>query len=73
MSFVPSPPPEMISDWEQYSEQQEVDPEMVRHNTAQAERMVSHMRTIDLSPKEPIATDEATEAHDCEIDRLLPG
>lgn len=55
---------EMISDWEQYSEQQEVDPETVRRNTVQAERMVSHMRTVDLSPQAPIATDEATEAHD---------
>ncbi|XP_076129263.1 laminin subunit alpha-4 [Alosa pseudoharengus] len=55
---------EMISDWEQYSEQQEVDPETARRNTIQAERMVSQMREIDLSPKEPIATDEATEAHD---------
>ena len=56
----------MISDWEQYREQQEVDPETAKQNTAHAERMVSRMRTVDLSTREPIATDEATEAHECE-------
>ncbi|XP_012676862.2 laminin subunit alpha-4 [Clupea harengus] len=54
----------MISDWEQYREQQEVDPETAKQNTAHAERMVSRMRTVDLSTREPIATDEATEAHE---------
>ncbi|XP_069017816.1 LOW QUALITY PROTEIN: laminin subunit alpha-4 [Embiotoca jacksoni] len=55
---------EMIHDWELYSVQQEVDPEVVRQNTEAAHEMVSWMRTLDLSPREPTATDESTEAHD---------
>lgn len=57
---------EMIHDWELYSVQQDVDPEVVRRNTEVAQGMVTWMRTLDLSPREPIATDESTEAHDCE-------
>lgn len=56
----------MIQDWELYSVQQDVDPEVVRRNTKVAQGMVAWMRALDLSPREPIATDESTEAHDCE-------
>lgn len=56
---------EMIHDWEVYSIQQEVDPEVVRKSSADAEGIVALMRKIDLSPGEPIATGESTEAHDC--------
>uniref|UniRef100_A0A3B4FWQ8 Laminin subunit alpha 4 n=1 Tax=Pundamilia nyererei TaxID=303518 RepID=A0A3B4FWQ8_9CICH len=55
---------EMIHDWEVYSIQQEVDPEVVRKSSADAEGIVALMRKIDLSPGEPIATGESTEAHD---------
>ncbi|XP_034383476.1 laminin subunit alpha-4 [Cyclopterus lumpus] len=55
---------EMIHDWELYSVQQDVDPEVARRNTEQAQGMVTWMRTLDLSPRGPIATDESTEAHD---------
>ncbi|XP_031717419.1 laminin subunit alpha-4 [Anarrhichthys ocellatus] len=55
---------EMIHDWELYSVHQDVDPEAARRNTEQAQGMVTWMRTLDLSPREPIATDESTEAHD---------
>ena len=60
----------MIHDWELYSVHQEVDPAVVRRNTEMAQGMVTWMRTLDLSPREPTATDESTEAHDCE-DMLL--
>lgn len=56
----------MIQDWELYSVQQDVDPEVVKQSTEVAQGMVTWMRKIDLSPREPIATDESTEAHDCE-------
>uniref|UniRef100_UPI0037E8F82A laminin subunit alpha-4 n=1 Tax=Semicossyphus pulcher TaxID=241346 RepID=UPI0037E8F82A len=55
---------EMIQDWELYSVHQDVDPEVVRRNSEAAQGMVAWMRTLDLSPREPIATDESTEAHD---------
>ncbi|KAM6954642.1 laminin subunit alpha-4 [Aplochiton taeniatus] len=55
---------EMIHDWEQYSVQREVNPEMLRQSSVAAEKMVAWMRKLDLSPREPIATDESTEAHD---------
>lgn len=57
---------EMIHDWELYSVHQDVDPEVVRRNTEVAQGMVTWMRKLDLSPREPIATDESTEAHDGE-------
>lgn len=57
---------EMIHDWELYSVQQDVDPEVVKRNTEVAQGMLTRMRKVDLSPREPIATDESTEAHDCE-------
>ncbi|XP_013999730.2 laminin subunit alpha-4 isoform X1 [Salmo salar] len=55
---------EMISDWELYSVHQELDPDIIRQKTAVAEGMVAWMKKLDLSPQEPIATDESTEAHD---------
>ncbi|XP_041661405.1 laminin subunit alpha-4 [Cheilinus undulatus] len=55
---------DMIQDWELYSVHQDVDPEVVRQNTEVARGMVAWMRTLDLSPREPVATDESTEAHD---------
>ncbi|CAJ1077321.1 laminin subunit alpha-4 isoform X2 [Xyrichtys novacula] len=55
---------EMIHEWELYSTHQDVDPEVVRENTEMAQEMVAWMRTLDLSPREPIATDESTEAHE---------
>lgn len=56
----------MIHDWELYSVHQDVDPEVAKQNTEQAYAMVTWMRALDLSPREPIATDESTEAHDRE-------
>lgn len=62
----------MIHDWELYSIQQEVDPEEVQQNTRVAQEMVAWMRKVDLSPLEPAATDESSEAHDCKnIDATL--
>nr|XP_019947151.1 PREDICTED: laminin subunit alpha-4 [Paralichthys olivaceus] len=55
---------EMIHDWELYSVQQDVDPELVRRNTEIAQGMLTRMRNLDLSPREPVATDESTEAHE---------
>ncbi|KAG7244185.1 hypothetical protein INR49_004258 [Caranx melampygus] len=55
---------DMIHDWELYSVQQDVDPEVVKRNTEVAQGMLTRMRKVDLSPREPIATDESTEAHD---------
>lgn len=57
---------EMIHDWELYSIQQDVDPELVKQNTEVAQELVAWMRKMDLSPREPIATDESAEAHDGE-------
>lgn len=57
---------EMIQDWELYSVHKDVDPEVVRQNTEVAQQMVARLRKLNLSPREPIATDESTEAHDCE-------
>uniref|UniRef100_A0A668A1C6 Laminin, alpha 4 n=2 Tax=Myripristis murdjan TaxID=586833 RepID=A0A668A1C6_9TELE len=55
---------EMIHDWELYSVQQDLDPEMVRRSTEVANGMLVWMRKLDLSPREPIAPDEAAEAHE---------
>uniref|UniRef100_A0A3Q1IK94 Laminin, alpha 4 n=1 Tax=Anabas testudineus TaxID=64144 RepID=A0A3Q1IK94_ANATE len=55
---------EMIHDWEVYSVHQDVDPEEVRENTEMGLKMLTWMRKLDLSPREPVATDESTEAHD---------
>lgn len=57
---------EMVHDWELYSDHQDVDPEVVRQNTEMAQGIMTWMKKLDLSPREPIATDESTEAHDCE-------
>lgn len=56
---------EMIQDWELYRDHQDLDPEVVRKSTEVAQGMVVWMRKMDLSPREPIATDESSEAHDC--------
>ncbi|KAJ8270780.1 hypothetical protein GJAV_G00119200 [Gymnothorax javanicus] len=55
---------EMVRDWEVYSVHQDLDPEVVRRKTAEAEDMVKWMRKLDLSTKEPITTDESAEAHE---------
>uniref|UniRef100_A0AAY4BPY9 Laminin, alpha 4 n=1 Tax=Denticeps clupeoides TaxID=299321 RepID=A0AAY4BPY9_9TELE len=55
---------DMVADWELYSNHQELDPEVTRRKSAEAETRVKWMRTLDLSPKEPLATDESGEAHD---------
>lgn len=57
---------EMIQDWELYRDHQDVDPEVVRKSTEVAQGMLAWMRKMDLSPQEPIATDESSEAYDCE-------
>lgn len=62
----------MIHDWELYSIQQDVEPEVVKQNTEVAQGMVAWMRKMDLSPREPIATDESAEAHDGEDCKQLP-
>lgn len=56
----------MIHDWELYSVQQDLDPELVRRSTELGQGMLAWMRKLDLSPREPVATDESAEAHDCE-------
>ncbi|KAM9355320.1 laminin subunit alpha-4 [Pholidichthys leucotaenia] len=55
---------DMIQDWQLYSVHRDVDPEVVRQNMEEAKEMVKWMRTLDLSPREPMATDESAEAHD---------
>ncbi|KAJ8385950.1 hypothetical protein AAFF_G00179120, partial [Aldrovandia affinis] len=55
---------EMISDWELYSVHQDVDPEVVRRKTTDAENMLNRMRKLNLSPKQPIAIAESGEAHE---------
>ncbi|XP_046877503.1 laminin subunit alpha-4 [Hypomesus transpacificus] len=53
-----------IHDLELYSVERDLDPELVRQSTATAKGLLAWMRTLDLSPRGPIATDESTEAHD---------
>lgn len=55
---------DMIHDWELYSVQQDVPPEIVRQNTALAQGMVAWMRTLNLSPREPRAKEESDAAKD---------
>ena len=55
--------PDMISDWELYSIQQEIDPEVQKQKQLEAERMLTWIRELDLSPKEPLATHESAPAH----------
>lgn len=57
----------MIRDWELYGVHQEIDPQVKLQKLAEAERILGWMRNLDLSPKEPLATDESSEAHECEI------
>lgn len=57
---------DMIKDWELYSVHQELDPEVQKQKIIEAERILGWMRNINLSPKEPLATDEFKEANECE-------
>ncbi|KAI7799330.1 Laminin [Triplophysa rosa] len=53
---------DMIRDWELYSVHQELDPEVQRQKTIEAERILGWMRNLNISPKEPLAIDESKEA-----------
>uniref|UniRef100_A0AAR2M073 Laminin, alpha 4 n=1 Tax=Pygocentrus nattereri TaxID=42514 RepID=A0AAR2M073_PYGNA len=53
---------DMISDWELYSVQQEIDPEVQKQKQLEAERMLNWIRELDLSPKEPLATQESAQS-----------
>ncbi|ROL08880.1 Laminin subunit alpha-4 [Anabarilius grahami] len=55
---------DMIRDWELYGVHQELDPQVKLQKLAEAERILGWMRNLDLSPKEPLATDESSEAHE---------
>uniref|UniRef100_A0A8C4YZQ8 Laminin, alpha 4 n=1 Tax=Gadus morhua TaxID=8049 RepID=A0A8C4YZQ8_GADMO len=55
---------EMVQDWELYSVQEELDPETKLGDTRESQETLAWMRTLDLAPREPDATDESTEAHD---------
>ncbi|XP_058248268.1 laminin subunit alpha-4 isoform X2 [Hemibagrus wyckioides] len=54
---------DMISDWEVYRVQQEVDPEQQNQKESEAEHMLSHMRGVNLTPKQSLATQENTHTH----------
>ena len=54
----------MVQDWELYSVQEELDPETKLGDTKESQETLAWMRTLDLAPREPTATDESTEAHD---------
>ena len=54
----------MVQDWELYSVQEELDPETKLGDTRESQETLAWMRTLDLAPREPDATDESTEAHD---------
>ncbi|XP_051952446.1 laminin subunit alpha-4 isoform X1 [Xyrauchen texanus] len=54
---------DMIREWELYSVYQELDPEVKRQKTVEAERILGWMRNLNLSPKELLATNESSEAH----------
>ncbi|XP_051732085.1 laminin subunit alpha-4 [Ctenopharyngodon idella] len=55
---------DMVRDWELYGVHQELDPQVKLQKLAEAERILGWMRNLDLSPKEPLATDESSEAHE---------
>ncbi|NP_001034154.1 laminin subunit alpha-4 precursor [Danio rerio] len=55
---------DMIRDWELYGVYQELDPQVKLQKLAEAERILGWMRKLNLSPKEPLATDESSEAHE---------
>lgn len=57
----------MIRDWELYGVHQELDPQVKLQKIAEAERILGWIRNLDLSPKEPLATDESSEAHECKV------
>ncbi len=58
---------DMIRDWELYGVNQEIDPQVKLQKIAEAERILGWMKNLDLSSKEPLATDESSEAHECEF------
>lgn len=58
---------DVIRDWELYGVYQELDPQVKLQKIAEAERILGWMRNLDLSSKEPLATDESSEAHECEV------
>lgn len=58
---------DIIRDWELYGVYQELDPQVKLLKIAEAERILGWMRNLDLSSKEPHATDESSEAHECEV------
>lgn len=62
---------DMIRDWELYGVNQEMDPQVKLQKIAEAERILGWMKNLDLSSKEPLATDESSEAHECEFFCLL--
>uniref|UniRef100_A0A673KDQ8 Laminin, alpha 4 n=1 Tax=Sinocyclocheilus rhinocerous TaxID=307959 RepID=A0A673KDQ8_9TELE len=55
---------DMIRDWELYGVYQELDPQVKLQKIAEAERILGFMRNLDLSSKEPLATDQSSEAHE---------
>uniref|UniRef100_A0A8C2HDP3 Laminin, alpha 4 n=1 Tax=Cyprinus carpio TaxID=7962 RepID=A0A8C2HDP3_CYPCA len=55
---------DIIRDWELYGVYQELDPQVKLLKIAEAERILGWMRNLDLSSKEPHATDESSEAHE---------
>lgn len=59
----------MVSEWDQYSVHQDMDPEVIKQKTVEAENMVHKMRKMDLPPSKPIAMDESTKAQECEFRR----
>uniref|UniRef100_A0A8B9RIA2 Laminin, alpha 4 n=1 Tax=Astyanax mexicanus TaxID=7994 RepID=A0A8B9RIA2_ASTMX len=54
----------IISDWELYSVQQEVNPAVQRQKQLEAERMLNWIKELDLSPKEPLTTQEFSQAQE---------
>ncbi|XP_076872800.1 laminin subunit alpha-4 isoform X2 [Brachyhypopomus gauderio] len=54
----------IMSDWELYSVQQQVDPEVETEKQQQASHMLLWMRALTLSPRQPLATDEYTHAQE---------
>uniref|UniRef100_A0A671QHU2 Laminin, alpha 4 n=1 Tax=Sinocyclocheilus anshuiensis TaxID=1608454 RepID=A0A671QHU2_9TELE len=65
--FTLMPTLSMMRDWELYGVYQELDPQVKLQKIAEAERILGWMRNLDLSSKEPLATDESSEAHECEV------
>ncbi|TRY84489.1 hypothetical protein DNTS_035836, partial [Danionella cerebrum] len=55
---------DIIRDWELYGVYQDLDPQVKLQKLEEAERILGWMRKLDLSPKEPLATDASSEAHE---------